>query len=115
VDNKYRLRKLLQQCSIEEIRSVALPKALDIISVGDFFTFKVTNITTLFCAIFHLHQQIISLKKHCLKIAITDWKLGCGAAKVGNNYSKQYAISVLTIYVTMPLRRSLLARLSTGH
>ena len=41
VDNKYRLRKLLQQCSIEEIRSVAIPKALEILSVGDFFLHKV--------------------------------------------------------------------------
>lgn len=41
MDNKYRLRKLLQQCTIEEIRSVAIPRALDAISLGDFFLHKV--------------------------------------------------------------------------
>lgn len=41
IDNKYRLRKLLEQCSTEEIRSVLLPEAFDSINIGDFLLYKV--------------------------------------------------------------------------
>ena len=41
IDNKYRLRKLLEQCSTEEIRSVLLPEAFDSINLGDFLLYKV--------------------------------------------------------------------------
>lgn len=48
IDNKYRLRKLLEQCSTEEIRSVLLPEAFDSINFGDFLLYKVMYILILF-------------------------------------------------------------------
>ncbi|XP_039247786.2 uncharacterized protein LOC120325728 isoform X2 [Styela clava] len=40
IDNRYRLRKLLEQCSAEEIRSVMLPEAFESINMGDFLLYK---------------------------------------------------------------------------
>lgn len=43
IDNKYRLRKLLEHCSADEINTVLLPEAFESINFGDFLLHKVCS------------------------------------------------------------------------
>ncbi|XP_076802419.1 uncharacterized protein LOC143446593 [Clavelina lepadiformis] len=83
VDNKYRLRKLLQQCSIEEIRSVAIPKALEILTVGDFFLHKAGQMCSKKVSYSALYQQLEELHKALEKETVRYSTLLKRANKVG--------------------------------
>nr|XP_018669293.1 microtubule-associated protein futsch isoform X2 [Ciona intestinalis] len=85
VDNKYRLRKLLQQCSIDEIRTVAIPCAMQSFSFGDFFLYKSGQMSKQQCNYSALYQQLEQLHSAVEKESIRYSTLLRRANKVGGD------------------------------
>lgn len=85
VDNKYRLRKLLQQCSIEEIISVAIPQALNSISIGDFFLYKSGQMSKEKVSYAALYKQLEALHMSVQKESARYTTLLRRANKVGGD------------------------------
>ncbi|XP_018669293.2 uncharacterized protein LOC100180874 isoform X2 [Ciona intestinalis] len=85
VDNKYRLRKLLQQCSIDEIRTVAIPRAMQSFSFGDFFLYKSGQMSKQQCNYSALYQQLEQLHSAVEKESIRYSTLLRRANKVGGD------------------------------
>merc|ERR1719466_486732 len=97
LDNQTKLKNLLRQCSIDEITSIALPRALSNITLADFFFYKSGQICNEEVSFLSLYKQLESLHGSVNKESTRYNTLQRRAVKVAGDKRKE-KVTLMPVY-----------------
>merc|ERR1712240_961178 len=97
VDNQTKLKNLLKQCTIDEITNIALPQALNNISLADFFFHKSGQIDKEKVSFVQLYKQLESLHGSVNKESTRYNTLQRRAVKVAGDKRKE-KVTLMPVY-----------------